>query len=345
MTTSEPPRAVDKPVPPAPCTLHASLARAVADGRTLLETDTSVTPRAGVWHEGARRDAPLEVGPAGAVMAMTLGIARDACAEPSDFAPRWRGALHAIDRMNVLDWAGAWTLLYGETGPPGMVSPSIIFADRIEAAAPHPSNEAVCFTTQRAYEAWLDHIEHEVLKPLRDNEEALSTALEPIRPPEAPETLAGALRVALADGWALADEPRDGGKRYMFYSGTWHYGAGEEPGACVVCAAGSVMAGTLRSPPDATLEPSAFAQTWTAVLQAIEAARTTRWRDAFGAMHGRRHPGTGAFEHAMRNCPEITSERGSDFLGREQYVAWLEHIATVVLPVVAANEALALAHH
>ena len=334
-------------VKPAPQTLRASLEHAVADGRALLKRDRRIAPDVGVWHEAARDGRPHKIGAAGAVMAMTLGVGPKEYAAPGHFAPRWRAALLAIEAARAGNWAGAWQVLYGRAGTSLVPDPPGEFAHRIANALERASNETREIATRQAYAAWLEHIEHEALGPLGDIEETLSRALEPARAPPAPETLAHSLRLALADGTALARRSRGAGAQYLFYSGAWHTGGHTERNTCAVCAAGSVMAGTLASPRNATLEPRHFAQTWAAALEAIQEMRVGHWRSAFGRMHGSRHPGREGFRNAMARRVGYGIDRrtieGGAFATHAQYEAWLEHVRTHVLPAVGACEAHALA--
>ena len=100
------------------------------------------------------------------------------------------------------------------------------------------------------------------------------------RNPKAPRTLAAALDVAIRDGRALLEGPRE---RYIFDAHSWHdpTGAGEP---CAVCAAGAVMARSLRGRPTDDLNPGTFGDGWDASLRAIDDMRAARWANAFEAM-------------------------------------------------------------
>ena len=336
----------DTPAPP-PDSVHASLERAVADGRALIEADSAFAPQAGVWHEPADDAHPRRVGAGGAVMAMTLGVGANESTTPADFAPRWRGVLRAIDRANALDWANAWDALHGSAGTARMPNPRRSFANRVEAALERPPRDTHRFVTKRSYEAWLRHIERDALARIAGIERDLVGEIAPARPPPAPETLAETVRLALTDGAALARDACNADARYTFYSGAWHGTAHDARGACVVCAAGSVMARTLQAPHDATLFPGCFAYAWTAVLEAVESVRIGDWRRAFTDMHGLRHRATVAFATAMARTLDdaggATTPESGDFSNLAGYLAWLDHVRANVLPAVTTHEARALA--
>ena len=332
----------ERRVPAPPTTLRMSLERAVSDGRALLESDAPVAWHAGAAHNRETRLGPPTLGAAGAVMAMTLGVRAGEDAAPDGFAARWGASLNAIDRMRWGDWEGAWKLFHGVAENTAVRTPHKAFAKAIEAQIDRPANEVVHFRTPETYRAWLDHCEGELLGVIEGVEDTLTARLAPVRPPPAPQTLAAALRVALSDGWALASNVRGGNARYHFNSGFWHNAEGEP---CVVCAAGSVMAGTLGAHAWATVYPDSFAYPWMCALKAIDALRARYWRSAFSTMYGMRHAGAEPFANAMRTHPRLEAEALSDFANLEEYEDWLGHVETTLLPAVAANEAQMLEIH
>ena len=107
-------------------------------------------------------------------MAVTLRVGPKESATPDDFAPHWRAALHAIDRVNALDWASAWEVLYGNARTTRLRCPRLEFANRIEAVLEHPTSATRGFMTRQAYAKWLDHVEAEVLEKLRTIEDTLA---------------------------------------------------------------------------------------------------------------------------------------------------------------------------
>ena len=329
-----------------PTTLRTSLERAVADGRALLACDEPLVVDAAIHHQRASGGTPRTVGAAGAVMAVRLGVGAEESALIEEFAPRWRASLRAIERMCVLDWVWAWRMLYGASGTRQVPAPHVEFAERIEAAIPRPPRELREFTTHETYRAWLDHIEHDVIDVLGTIEDALSAEVFAVREPVAPDTLAGALAVALADGRARASAARTGDTHYRFESEVWHNACTEWGEACAVCAAGCVIAGTLGRTPSDTVHPDNFSAPWESALVAIEEVRTERWRSAFRTMHGERHAGATHFDQAMRaDLQEISPAlREVHFSGLAQYERWLDHVETTLLPSVTANEREALAH-
>ena len=328
--------------PPAPRTLRMSLERAVVDGRALLMRDDTVAVQATAEHRPARALHPRTVGASGAVMAQTLGVNAAEFAVREDFAPRWSASLYAIERMSVADWANAWRTLYGKTGTPALPRPDIEFERRMEAVVTDKWSATAGFTTKDTYQAWLAHCEREARLTLGPIENSLAAELEAVAAPSTPETLAGALRVALDDGRALARRARRGDTRYTFDSVHWHTGVNPWCDTCAVCAAGAVMARTLGCPELETTFPDRFAYPWERTLKAIDALRARRWRSAFDAMHGERHAGRKRFAQGMDSdaaAGRLRVERFRDLVG---YETWLAHVETALLPAVAASEAQAL---
>ena len=99
---------MDKHRPPAPRTLAAALAIAIADGRALLDApDRHYAFDARRWHGQGWQDARCVVCAAGAVMAQRLGAQRTDTLDASDFRDGWDWVLYAINAMRISDWASA----------------------------------------------------------------------------------------------------------------------------------------------------------------------------------------------------------------------------------------------
>ena len=113
--------------------------------------------------------------------------------------------------------------------------------------------------------------------------------------PPAPRTLAAALDTAIADGRALLDASKG---TYTFDAHRWHDGSDpDEP--CGVCAAGAVMARSLRVSPGEELDPGDFDGAWHWVLLGIDAMRSSDWARAFETMR-------------MRHRTDTDEEEGED---------------------------------
>ena len=345
MTPTESAATAAHHTPPAPGTLSKSLERAVADGRTLLARDEPIEIDSSAQHRGAHAVGPRTVGAAGAVMAVSLNVGADAYATVESFSPAWGASLQAIERMRAGDWTGAWRTFHGPGGTAEVPSPAVEFANRIEAALGWAKTRSYWFVTAEDYRAWLDDCERAILDALDTVEAALVAEVAASLGTRAPETLARAMRIALADGRALTQDARSDEGRYRFDASRWHAPHGERRDTCTVCAAGAVMAGTLRCPPDATAYPDSFAYPWECVFKSINGLRLRDWRSAFGWMHGARHPGWRVFTRAMKASAPSARGAADDFTGRTQYEAWLDYVETALLPALDACEAQALSSH
>ena len=122
--------------------MRASLERAVADGRTLLERNAHVAADARVKHLAATPRRPRTVGAPGAVVAVSLGVGPDEYAEPNEFAPRWGASLHAIEQMRARYWSSAWAVLYGEKRSRDGRKPQDEFSASVASAVKTPPGES-----------------------------------------------------------------------------------------------------------------------------------------------------------------------------------------------------------
>ena len=323
--------------------MRASLERAVADGRALLEDDAPIAWADCEEHLLGDRTRPRTVGASGAVMAVTLGVEAHEYATSEAFAPRWSASLQAIQMMRVNDWASAWGLFYGASATPDIAEPAQRFHEHLEAALARNGAAPPMgyFTTSEDDARWLDHVEGAVPAPLGAIEDALAEQLAQARRAPAPETIAEAVRIALADGRALADAARAGGTPYEFNCGVWHDGGR----SCMVNTAGCVMAGTLATPPDATVYPRHFAWPWRCALHTIEAVRCKGWREAFNTMHGERHAGGKAFAGTMHSATHEVGAKPAVCAGLTQFEAWLDYVETDLLATLETREGKALVRH
>ena len=129
-----------------------------------------------------------------------------------------------------------------------------------------------------------------------------------------PDTMAGLLFVAVSDARSLDR------LQYMPASDIWHNVHNDD--FCLVCLAGSVMAGTLELPANLDLAPSMFSDPATNKLSAIDLMRTGDWFSAFHKVHG--------YEpcHSIRTrLYELDIPPYSDFQGWDQFdlhLEWLE---------------------
>ena len=343
MTDAATPKQPRTPAPPQ--SLRTSLERAIADGRALLERDAPVAIADIATHRPASAKRPRTVGAPGAVMAVTLGVDAGEYACSGEFSAHWGASLGATAKMAAFDWAGAWCALYGKVGPADTRGPSAGFASRVATALGTPWSAAGAFKTAKTYRAWLERCARDVIGPLGAVEEALVAEHEATCPPPAPDTLARALRVALADGRARANASRAGDTRYTFDSTHWHASRNADRDACAVCAAGCVMAGTLRAHPTDMAYPPRFGFAWERTLRAIDALRSKEWRRAYDAMHGVRHAGGDGFAQTMCDDPQVATTHKGAFAGLVQLENWLDHVETALLPRVIANEGRALENH
>lgn len=106
--------------------------------------------------------------------------------------------------------------------------------------------------------------------------------------------------------------------RYTPLWSTWHE-PHEEPGRCMMCLAGSVIAGTLGYPIGTTVEVTTkeLATTttaatvdddgWREALWALDSAREGDWIGAFSALHGN-YPEDGVYESLEQMDPACETE-------------------------------------
>ena len=97
-----------------------------------------------------------------------------------------------------------------------------------------------------------------------------------------PDTLAGLVEAAIIDARLL-----DHGT-YVPRHDHWHYSG--NPPFCEVCLAGSLIAGRLNIPPDATASPSTFRGEIQAKLNTLNCIRLCIYQRAFITLYGRTPP-------------------------------------------------------
>ena len=145
--------------PPAPRTIAEALGVAIDDGRTLLERNRTGTSRyrfeSSLWHQKRRGPGDgCAVCAAGVIIARRLDTSDDEEAAPERFAPAWRAALRAIDRIRMHEWAEAFHLMHGAPRHRG--------AERFAARAPAPA-DGETWRDAATYTRWLDRAEHVLL--------------------------------------------------------------------------------------------------------------------------------------------------------------------------------------
>ena len=145
--------------PPAPRTIAEALGVAIDDGRTLLERNRTGTRRyrfeSSLWHQKRRGPGDgCAVCAAGVIIARRLDTSDDEEAAPERFAPAWRAALRAIDRIRMHEWAEAFHLMHGAPRHRG--------AERFAARAPAPA-DGETWRDAATYTRWLDRAEHVLL--------------------------------------------------------------------------------------------------------------------------------------------------------------------------------------
>ena len=172
----------------------------------------------------------------------------------------------------------------------------------------------------------------------------------PTPQPPAPTTLAGALALAIADGRAMLARSDE---TYRFRALQWHtpqHTSADAMPVCLVCAAGAVMAGTLKVAPKDLVYPGMFDTPWENTLEAIDALRAGAWHVAWNEMHPRTRLEQRGAEFA-RCVDARLSETGvsrptvvdlADFAGAEQYARWLDWVEHALAPIIETEERAAL---
>lgn len=113
---------------------------------------------------------------------------------------------------------------------------------------------------------------------MKDNHPAI---LRCQAPPEFPETMAELLETAIADARKLDREA------YYPHYEHWHNPDPDPDGACSICLAGSVIAGTLKASPHKSVYPDAFSDDVTSKLSSLDCMRQGSWRLAYERFYGR----------------------------------------------------------
>ena len=167
--------------------------------------------------------------------------------------------------------------------------------------------------------------------------------VKPFTAPGAPDTLARALGIAIADGRALLGEAPEA---YAFDARVWHR-ARTRASRCTVCAAGAVMAKRLGVSADTDREPGDDWLAWERALRAIESLREMDWKRAWEEMHG---AGLRTFDDANRrsavfwdavqdalwdidDAEACALSQTRAFKTREGYGAWLDAAEHTLLPI------------
>ncbi|MCY4587129.1 MAG: hypothetical protein OXB98_13925 [Bryobacterales bacterium] len=96
-------------------------------------------------------------------------------------------------------------------------------------------------------------------------------------PHSLPDTMSGLLEAAIADARKLDPDI------YYPYFEIWHT---TDNGTCTICLGGSLIAGTLQTPPDKTMVPDSFPGDVHAKLDALDSMRLGAWQSAFHRFYG-----------------------------------------------------------
>ena len=132
-----------------------------------------------------------------------------------------------------------------------------------------------------------------------------------------PDTMAGLLFTAVSDARSLDR------LQYLPACDIWHAIHNED--FCLVCLAGSVMAGALELPTHLDLAPSMFSDPATNKLQAINLMRIGDWCCAFHKIHGY------SPQHGIRaRLNELGIPPFSDFQGWDQFDLHLEGLEALI---------------
>ena len=144
----------------------------------------------------------------------------------------------------------------------------------------------------------------------------------------APATIAGAVRVALADGRALL-----GDGAYAFDWRRWH--RRDKDGKCTVCAAGAVMANRFNVT-EGVAHTRAFGEAWGRALKAIDAVRSECFGHAYKQMYprSRKWGDPGTFDERVWAALEGAENPHQYFASAKEFAKCLDYIETTVLPVI-----------
>ena len=152
----------------APKTVSGAVRLAIADGRTLLETDDRYAFDHAEWYT-TDDSAVCAVCAAGAVMARRFDIV-GRWARPRDFDEGWRRTLEAINAVRDECFESAWERM---VPGPGAERDGALFADEvIDAleAGGHGADPDAQFATNEAYARFLDRLESTTLPAIEHAE-------------------------------------------------------------------------------------------------------------------------------------------------------------------------------
>ena len=147
--------------------------------------------------------------------------------------------------------------------------------------------------------------------------------------PPPPERLSGLIDLAVADARRLDRTT------YTPNASVWHEPA--DDGCCMICLAGSVIAGTLKCPRDKKVEVGGEVNTdpdrmtindrkWQLALWALDDARQGCWYDAREALCAPDAPAP--TDDILRGLDRVPAPEHTEFQSWEEFDAHLESLAT-----------------
>ncbi len=138
-------------------------------------------------------------------------------------------------------------------------------------------------------------------------------------PQSLPDTMSGLLESAIADARKLNR------KTYFPDSDRWHTA---EKDACAICLAGSLIAGTLQTPPDKTVFPESFTGDVPAKLDSLDCMRLGAWKLAYHKFYG--HEPSFALIDQLAGLPQPYSKH---FTGWDEFHILLNSLEKAVQPL------------
>ena len=111
--------------------------------------------------------------------------------------------------------------------------------------------------------------------------------------------------------------------KYRPLSIAWHQA--DEDGKCEVCLAGSMIAGTLQSPPSKTLTPYRFSGNTPRLLETVDYMRGGQWVAAFRRFHGR-DPG----RFSSFRLSELPRPTNTNFVGWHSFRSHLDSLELIL---------------
>ncbi len=133
-----------------------------------------------------------------------------------------------------------------------------------------------------------------------------------------PDTMSELLEAAIADARSL--DPAS----YQPYSSYWH-SPDEHEALCLVCLAGSYIAGTLQAPPSQGISPYSFDSKDSRKLLSINYLRTGHWALAFNSFH-KRWPHK-SIESKLDSLPAPSN---MDFIGWHAFRTHLDSLEAIL---------------